>query len=193
MAVRKETIKQQFGQALPALLEPGEQVQAGAYCISGPNPLWSQGLLGLVGYLIFGIRHYYLAATDRRVIFMKASIWTSRPKGLAFADPRGSVSISDVRTDAKLWNSCRFTGPNQQDLRLNFHVFWRDETREVAGALADRISGTITPRADAPPLPQEIAEKLEAQPQIDLQPPPPMPPAAPGTPPAPPPPSSPPA
>jgi hypothetical protein len=37
VAVRKETIKQQFNEALP-VLEPGERVLGGAYGVSGPNP-----------------------------------------------------------------------------------------------------------------------------------------------------------
>jgi hypothetical protein len=53
VAVRKETNKQQFSEALPAVLEPGERVLGG---VSGPNPLWVQGLLGLAGFLIFGMR-----------------------------------------------------------------------------------------------------------------------------------------
>lgn len=73
MAVRKETIKQQFNEALPPLLEPGEQVLGGAYSVSGPNALWAQGLLGLAGFLIFGMRSYYVAFTDRRLIFVNAS------------------------------------------------------------------------------------------------------------------------
>ena len=40
MAVRKETIKQQFSEAFPAVLEPGERVIGGAYGVSGPNSLW---------------------------------------------------------------------------------------------------------------------------------------------------------
>ena len=40
MAVRKDTIKQQFTEALPPVLEPGELVLGGAYGVSGPNPLW---------------------------------------------------------------------------------------------------------------------------------------------------------
>ena len=88
MAVRKETIKQPFNGALPAVLEPGERVLGGAYGVSGPNPLWAQGLLGLAGFLIFGMRYYYVALTDRRLVFMNASFWTSRPKGLAWSDPR---------------------------------------------------------------------------------------------------------
>jgi hypothetical protein len=35
----------------------GEQVLGGAYGVSGPNPLWAQGLLGLAGFLIFGMRY----------------------------------------------------------------------------------------------------------------------------------------
>jgi hypothetical protein len=48
--------------------------------------------------------YYYVALTDRRLIFMNASFWTSRPKGLAWADPSDSVTISDLQTDNKLWN-----------------------------------------------------------------------------------------
>jgi hypothetical protein len=35
VAVHKETIKQQFSEALPAVLEPGEQVLGGVYGVSG--------------------------------------------------------------------------------------------------------------------------------------------------------------
>jgi hypothetical protein len=136
MAVRKETIKQQFAEALPAVLEPGEQVQAGAYLVSGPSPMWVAGLLGLVGMLLFNVRYYYLAVTDRRVIFYAASFWSSRPKGLAWADPRGSVSMSDVVT-GKLWNHLLFSRPGaEKPLRLNFHAFWREEMKGVVAALS---------------------------------------------------------
>ena len=49
MAVRKDTIKQQFTEAIPPVLEPGELVLGGAYGVSGPNPLWAQGLSGSPG------------------------------------------------------------------------------------------------------------------------------------------------
>ena len=135
MAVRKETVKKQFMEALPSVLEPGEQVQASAYTISGPNPFWSQGLLGLVGMLLFGVRYYFLAVTDRRAILMKASLWTSRPKGLAYADAKSAVSISDVATDAKVWNHLMYARPGAKPLRLNFHAWWRDEMKAVVAAL----------------------------------------------------------
>jgi len=177
MAVRKETIKKQFAQALPVVLEPGEQVLGGAYCVSGPNPLWSQGLFGLLGYLIFGMRYYYVAVTERRVVFMKASIWSSRPQGLAWADPRGSVTISDLQTDAKLWNWCRYSGPTTQNLRLNFHAFWRDETKSMGDLLADRIVG--------PRLGDRAAGAQPPPPPTDGSPPAPPPPAPPAPPPGP--------
>ena len=141
MAVRKETIKKQFTEALPAVLEPGEQVLGGAYGVSGPNPLWAQGLFGLIGFLIFGMRYYYVALTDRRVIFMKSSFWSARPAGLAWSDPRDTVTISDLKTDAKLWNWGKFSSPTKQNLRMNFHAFWREETKAMGDLLADRIVG----------------------------------------------------
>jgi len=49
VAVRKDTIEQQFIEALPPVLEPGELVLGGAYGVSGPNPLWAQGLSGSPG------------------------------------------------------------------------------------------------------------------------------------------------
>ncbi len=146
MAVRKEAIKQQFTEALPAVLEPGEQVQSGAYLVSGPSPMWVAGLLGLIGILLFNVRYYYLAVTDRRVIFYAASFWSSRPKGFAWADPRGSVAISDVVTDAKLWNHMLFSRPGAaKPLRLNVHAFWREEMKGVVAALTH---GSLPP----PPL-----------------------------------------
>jgi hypothetical protein len=120
VAVRKDTIKQLFIEALPPVLEPGEQVLGGAYGVSGPNPLWAQGLLGLAGFLIFGMRYYYVALTDRRLIFLNASFWTSRPKGFAWADPRDSITISDLQTDNKLWNWGKISSrPNRTSSRTS--------------------------------------------------------------------------
>jgi hypothetical protein len=141
VAVRKETIKQQFNEALRAVLGPGEQVLGGVYGVSGPNPLWAQGLLGLAGFLIFGMRYYYVALTDRRLIFMSASFWTSRPKGLAWSDPRDSITIGDLQTDNKLWNWGKISSPTKHNLRMNIHAFWRPELKAMGDLLADRIVG----------------------------------------------------
>ena len=174
MAVRKETIKHQFNEALPAVLEPGEQVQGGAYCVSGPNPLWAQGLLGLAGYFIFGMRYYYAALTDRRVVFMNASFWTGRPGGLAWSDPRDANTISDLQTDNKLWNWCRYSSPTKENLRLNFHAFWRPETKALGDLLADRIVGPrLAPGAAGDPPPDPDASPPSPPTAIPPPPPPP--------------------
>ena len=172
MAVRKETIKQQFNEALPAVLEPGDQVLGGVYGVSGPNPLWAQGLLGLAGFLIFGMRYYYVALTDRRLIFMNASFWSSRPKGLAWSDPRDSITISDLQTDNKLWNWCKISSPTRQNLRMNVHAFWRPELKAMGDLLADRVVG---PR---------LAQRAAGDPDTSAPPTPPPPPAAPPPPPS---------
>jgi hypothetical protein len=134
MAVRKEAVKQQFTEALPGVLEPGEQVLGGAFGMSGPNPLFAQGLFGVAGYLIFRVRPYYVAVTDRRVIFMRASFWTARPK----------------RSDAKLWNSATFSTPSKHKLRMNFHTFWGAETK----TLGELLTAQLGDRPARPPPPQ---------------------------------------
>ena len=136
MALRKETIKTQFTEALPAVLEPGEQMQARTFCVSGPNPLLAQGLFGIIGLLLFQMRWYFVAVTDRRVVFMKASYWTGRPSGFAWADPRASVSVSDVNLGAKVWGHFKYTTPTKPSaLRLNVHRWWLEEGNAVVAAL----------------------------------------------------------
>ena len=97
------------------------------------------GPVGLAGFLIFGMRYYYVALTDRRLIFLNASFWTSRPKGFAWADPRESITTSDLQTDNKLWNWSKISSPTKQNLRMNFHAFWRPELKAMGDMLADRI------------------------------------------------------
>jgi hypothetical protein len=136
MAVRKETVKKQFLEAMPSMLESGEQMQAGVYAVSGPNPFLAQGLFGLVGMLLFGVRWYFVAVTERRVLFIKASMMSGRPNGLAWADPRAGVTLSDVDLTASVWGHFRYTSPSHpKPLRMNVHRWWLDEGREVAGAL----------------------------------------------------------
>jgi len=170
MAVRKETIKKQFDEALPAMLEPGERVLAGAYCVSGPSPVWLAGLLGLLGMLLFGVQYYYLVITDRRAMAMKASFWTGRPAGFAFADPKDAVMISDIVTDAKLWSHLLYGRPGQKPLRLNFHTWWRDEMKQIVAALGGADVPVPPPADAAPPAPPPA-------PPVSSAPPPPPPPA----------------
>jgi hypothetical protein len=147
MAFRRETIKRQFGEARQAFLEPGEQGVAEAFTISGPSP-WLMGVLGVIVMLILGQRYYFVTVTDRRVLFMKASLMTGRPKGLAWADPRSTVTLEDV-TEGKLWSRLFYLRPGVKKLRLNFHRIWRDDMNAVVNAL--RVPTSPPPPPQPPP------------------------------------------
>jgi hypothetical protein len=167
VAVRKETIKKQFMEAVPAVLEPAERIVAGTFCVSGPSP-WLMGVIGVLVMLLLGQRYYFIFLTDRRVIFMKASLMTSRPKGLAWADPVGQQAISDANLDAKLWGHAMYNRPGVKALRLNFHAFWKQEARALVALLP--VAGT------AQAVPQQMPEQV-------APPPPPPPPDNPRSPP----------
>jgi hypothetical protein len=136
VAFRKEKIKEQFGAALDAgILEPGEQVEGGVFCQTGPSP-WLAGAIGIIIYMAFGARWGYFAVTDRRVLFVKGSIWSQRPKDLMWSDPKPQIRVSDVKADAALWNKFRYHRPGgAKPVRVNVHRIWRDELQSVMAAL----------------------------------------------------------
>ncbi len=152
MAFRRAKIKEQFDAAIPALLEPGEHVQAETLSQSGPSP-WLVGVIGWLIMLIGGARYYFIVVTDRRVLFMKASMMTGRPRGLAWADPRGAVEVSDVNLTNAVWSRFRYHRPDGKDIRLNVHRFWRNDGQAVVDALTTQAQAP-TPTAIPPPPPQ---------------------------------------
>jgi hypothetical protein len=152
MAFRRAKIKEQFDAAIPSVLEPGEQVQAETLAQSGPSP-WLAGLIGWVIMLIAGARYYFIAVTDRRVLFMKASMMTGRPQGLAWADPRGGVRVSDVNLTNAVWSKFRYHRPDGKDIRLNVHRFWRDDGQAVVNALTAQAHEEGPPPTPTPPPP----------------------------------------
>jgi heme/copper-type cytochrome/quinol oxidase subunit 2 len=153
MAVRKDTITRQFNQTMQAgILEPGEQVITGMMTQTGASP-WLAGLIGVILMLLTGTRWYYVMLTDRRVLFLKASLLTSKPTGaVAWADPRTAVSISDVVTDAKVWNRLRYHRPGQSEpVRLNVSaVQWKSEFQSLVSNLR---AGNVPPVPGAPSIP----------------------------------------
>src|SRR5437762_1358982 len=115
MAFRRVKIKEQFDAALPAVLEPGERVEAETMAQSGPSP-WLIGVIGWLFLLLAGARYYFIMVTDRRVLFMKASmIAAGRPRGLAWADPRDGVHVSDVHLTNAVWSKFRYRRANGKD------------------------------------------------------------------------------
>ena len=159
MAVRRETVRKQFTEALQPLLEPGEQPLAGAWCASGPSPLWLSGLFGYLGMLVAGVRYYFVWVTDRRVIFMKASMVSSRPKGVAWSDLRSAASVTEVKP-AATWSWFKYHRPaGGKPIRLNFPRPWREDFATMTAALGggtvapEPTAGTAPP-GDVPPPPQ---------------------------------------
>src|SRR5438552_19151231 len=80
------------------------------------------------------MRIYYMAVTDRRVIFMVPSFLSGRPRGLGHADPRRAVAVSDVRRKG-IWSRALYRRPDGTNLRLNFHRVWSKEMDGVLRAL----------------------------------------------------------
>jgi hypothetical protein len=143
MAMRKEKIKQQFDEFLAAgVLEPGEQIEGGVFTQTGPSP-WFAGAIGILIYLAMGARWGFFAVTDRRVLFVKASIWSQRPKDLMWSDPKSEIRISDVVADAAVWSKFRYHRPDgAKPVRVNVNRIWRDELQSVMAALALQTNGS---------------------------------------------------
>jgi hypothetical protein len=145
VAIRKETIRQQFADAAASELEPGERVIAGMLGSTGPSPWLSSafGLLGVVVFALLGMRPYFMTVTDRRVLLMKASMTSNRPGGLAFADERSAVQVTRIKA-GKVWSVLTYQRPNGKRLTLNVHRLWRDDMEAVAEAL---VGTTTSPTA----------------------------------------------
>jgi len=143
MAFRKAAITEQFRTAIQPLLEPGERIEAGFMSQSGPTP-WAVGAIGLVMMLALGMRYYFVAVTDRRVLFMQGSFLTSKPKALAWSDQRGAGRVFEVDAEAALWSHFKYERPGDGEVtRFNVHRLWRDELRQVLAAMTTRTSGTM--------------------------------------------------
>jgi hypothetical protein len=143
MAFRKATISEQFSRAIRPELEPGERIEAGFMSQSGPTP-WAVGAIGIVMMLALGMRYYFVAVTDRRVLFLQGSLMTSKPKALAWSDRRGAGRVFEVDADAALWSHFKYERPGDGEVtRFNVHRVWRDELRQALSAMTERTSATM--------------------------------------------------
>lgn len=115
-------------------LEPGEQVEAILRASqTGPSPwLWSLLLGPLLGVL-YGIRHYAVTVTDRRVLFVRLGGWVGGPKAVEEAYPRTAVKVKDFKPGT-VYGVLRLTRPSGE-LKLNFHRVARGGAEDVVRAL----------------------------------------------------------
>jgi hypothetical protein len=131
MALRKETMVRRAWEALQGMLEPGEQVAAASLAESGPSvylalvSAWLRLLLN---------RPYYMAVTDRRVMFVRLSKMTYKPKRLEWSDPRAAVAIVE-NSPGSMWSHMRYRRPDGSQMRLNYYRTWRDDMAGVIQAL----------------------------------------------------------
>jgi hypothetical protein len=132
MAVRRAKIKEQMEGTVRPYLEPGEQIVAEGMTLKGPNPWLVSGLLGLIGWMFMA--YYYLVVTDRRVLYVRASTWTQRPKAVEAAEPRGSVAITSDEPKA-VWSRMQLRRADGTEWKLWYHRIWREDVAGVVRAL----------------------------------------------------------
>jgi hypothetical protein len=96
---------------------------------TGPSPWFA-----LLTYLIFfWIRMYAIVVTDRRVVFVRCSIWTCGPRRVEDTPPRGDVSVLEW-TPGALWGKLVLDRKGQA-LKLNVHRAFRAGADAVVAAL----------------------------------------------------------
>jgi uncharacterized RDD family membrane protein YckC len=78
--------------ALARVAESGERPVAAANALVGPSPMVVHLLLGWLGRLLL-LKSALLWITDRRIILIRLSNWTGRPKDVIFAEPRSNVAL----------------------------------------------------------------------------------------------------
>jgi hypothetical protein len=149
-----------MAEMLRTVYEPGEQEAAGVMVIQGPSPWLVAGVGGLI--FQFLVKYYFVAVTDRRVIFIRTSRWSQRPIRVERIDPRESAAIMASAVN-RVWSWFKYRGPDGKVLKENVHRIWRDEltpllqsfgvpTTESAGATSPPPPPS-TPAPPAPPAP----------------------------------------
>ena len=125
-------------------LEPGEQiVMTVSHVQTGPTP-WFQALFGIL--FLFWVKYQALVLTDRRVLVIKKSMMSGRPRAIDAAYPRNQVKVLDYR-EPKVWGKLTLdygSGP----VKLNVHRMNREQAQQFIDAL-----GGVTAAASPPPPP----------------------------------------
>ena len=138
MALPKEQVERLFDDAVRPVLEPGERVVAGAFAVPGPSPM-RVGFLGAAVQAMRGESDLWMCLTDRRVLFVRATFLTQKPKGLAWADARHAAEVAEVHDSERSgWNWFIYLRPDGDPVRLNVSVVWEAELRAILGALGSR-------------------------------------------------------
>ena len=136
MAVPKEVVSERFGSFLQPFLEPGERSVAAAFVIPGPSPM-AIGFIGALIQLAKGQGDMWMTVSDRRVLFVRATFMTQKPKALAWADSRHTVQIAEVHAHERSgWNWFVYARPGEDPLRINLSVVWEEEFAAIVDVLS---------------------------------------------------------
>ena len=125
----KDKPKARMMQALGAMMEPGEHVQAAVMAIRGPSP-WLLG--GILGALF--TKYYWVAVTDRRVLATRMG----KTGDVLFADPRGSVTLAQA-TPHPLYSKLAVKRADGSVASFRVHRMWREEFDGVVSALGGTV------------------------------------------------------
>ena len=126
----KEVLQLRINQAVEQRLLPGETVIVHGLAVEGPTPI-----LTAFGGSELDYRQYFVALTDRRLVFIRSSQWSNKAKRKAYAVERSTMR--SVRWKRRWgWTTLLIEWPNaRRPLRLHFNRLWRDEAAKIAAEL----------------------------------------------------------
>jgi len=127
----KEKVAGRAAAVIAPGLEPGERILIGARVQSGISQWW----VLLSAYARLFQRWYYLALTDRRLIFCAISFWTGRPVAVKIVVPREQLRVVDYQPGT-MWTSFRLSFPGREKpMRVRAPRAYRSEVEQILGAL----------------------------------------------------------
>jgi hypothetical protein len=121
-------IRTKLHERIQPQLDPGETIQSVFLTQTGPNPY-----LGFLTYLIFFWTKYWaIAATDRRIVVLRTSMWRpSKAQGIAATFPR-ETRLGPV---SGLWGKVSLGGTTYW-VHKRFHKDIEEADRHAAGGEA---------------------------------------------------------
>ncbi len=142
-------LRDKLRERVTPLLEPGEQVRQVFLAQTGPSPYW----FFLTYLVLFWIKYYIVAVTDREVAVFRAGLWTpTKPKGFHQRYPRGMRLGAPL---SGLW-ARTMIGSESMHVHKRFHKDVEAADQELA-LFQPYGSGPPTasppPAAPAPPAP----------------------------------------
>lgn len=147
-----------------------ENIRVGLRTESGLSPWWRL----VSNYLVMFKKYYYVGVTDRSVVLIGISMWTTRPTSVKSVTPLGQATVSDFEPGT-LWGSFYISTPDRPDrLHLNFaSQAYREEAEAVVNTVyqAAAYGGQPQPGAYGQPQPGYAQPGYAQQPQPGYGPP----------------------